>query len=47
MTQGEMGSSPIISVFPLIHPVIFFLLGTDHFYGIVFFFLRRIEQILF
>lgn len=29
MTQGEMGSSPIISVFPLIHPVIFFLLGTE------------------
>lgn len=37
MTQGEMGSPPIISVFPPIRPVIFSLLGTDrYFYGIVF-----------
>lgn len=38
MTQGEMGSSPIISLVPLILPVTFFFPArnrTDLYYGII------------
>lgn len=35
MTQGEMGGSPTISVFPLTHPVIFFPLGTEQIISMV------------